>query len=135
MKPSAREWVEKADADFFSAGREYRARNRPNFDATCFFSQQCAEKYLKARLVEAAIAFQKTHDLECLLDMILPVEPMWGALRPLLTDLTAYAVAFAIPANRQRATWPEQLSATSRGSANRSAGTWGFPSRSRADRT
>lgn len=97
MKPSAREWIEKADADFFSAGRECRARNRPNFDATCFFSQQCAEKYLKARLVEAAIAFQKTHDLECLLDMILPVEPMWGALRPLLTDLTAYAVAFRYP--------------------------------------
>jgi hypothetical protein len=31
--------MEKAEADFFSAAREYRARNRPNFDAACFFAQ------------------------------------------------------------------------------------------------
>lgn len=55
MKVSTREWIEKAEADFISAGREYRARKRPNFDAACFFSQQCLEKYLKARLVEAGI--------------------------------------------------------------------------------
>ena len=53
MKLAAREWVGKAEADFLSAYREYRARHRPNFDATCFFTQQCIEKYLKARLVEA----------------------------------------------------------------------------------
>jgi hypothetical protein len=33
MKPAAREWIAKAEADFLSAQREYRARNRPNFDA------------------------------------------------------------------------------------------------------
>ena len=35
MKATAREWIEKAEADFLSAGREYRARKRPNFDAAC----------------------------------------------------------------------------------------------------
>lgn len=49
MKATTREWIEKAEADFVSAGREYRARHRPNFDAACFFSQQCIEKYLKGR--------------------------------------------------------------------------------------
>lgn len=53
MKPAVREWIEKAEADFISAGREYRARKQPNFDAACFFAQQCVEKYLKARLVQA----------------------------------------------------------------------------------
>jgi len=53
MKATAREWIEKAEADFFSAGREYRARKRPNLDAACFFAQQCIEKYLKGRLADA----------------------------------------------------------------------------------
>ena len=53
MKATAREWIEKAEADFLSASREYRARKKPNFDATCFFAQQCIEKYLKGRLAEA----------------------------------------------------------------------------------
>ena len=50
MKASALEWIEKAEADFISAGREYRARKQPNHDAACFFAQQCVEKYLKALL-------------------------------------------------------------------------------------
>lgn len=97
MKTSTLEWIEKAEADFVSAGRECRARNRPNFDATCFFAQQCVEKLLKARLIEAGTAFPKTHDLEVLLDLVLAAEPLWEALRPTLTDLTTYAAALRYP--------------------------------------
>lgn len=97
MNASTREWVEKAEADFVSAGREYRARKQPNFDAACFFSQQCAEKYLKAKLVAAKIAFTKTHDLQLLLDLILPREPLWETFRPLLIELNRFAVAFRYP--------------------------------------
>jgi len=97
MKPAVREWIEKAEADFLSAGREYRARKQPNFDAACFFSQQCAEKYLKAKLVAAKIPFTKTHDLQRLLDLILPREPLWEAFRPLLIELSRFAVAFRYP--------------------------------------
>ena len=43
MKLSTREWIAKADADFTSAGRESRARKMPNFDAACFFGQQCVD--------------------------------------------------------------------------------------------
>jgi len=63
MKPITGEWIEKAEADFRSAQRELRVRDHPNYDLVCFLSQQCAEKYLKARLVEAGISFPKTHDL------------------------------------------------------------------------
>jgi hypothetical protein len=62
------------------AEKAYRARKNPVYDAACFHCQQCAEKYLKARLVEAGIAFAKTHDLLSLLSLVLPVEPGWLAL-------------------------------------------------------
>ena len=97
MKPAAREWIEKAEADFTNAGREYRARKQPNFDAACFFAQQCVEKYLKARLVQAGRAVPRTHDLSSLLDLVLPVELLWEAFRPRLETLTSYAVVFRYP--------------------------------------
>lgn len=97
MKPAAREWIEKAEADFLSAQREYRARIRPNYDATCFFAQQCVEKYLKGRLTDSGIAVPRTHDLAALLDVLLPLEPLWESARPRLESLTSYAVVFRYP--------------------------------------
>ncbi|MBL6830269.1 MAG: HEPN domain-containing protein [Pirellulales bacterium] len=49
-----------------SAPREFRARNYPNYDDALFFSQQCIEKYLKARLAEAGQPISRTHDLAAL---------------------------------------------------------------------
>lgn len=97
MKVSTQEWIAKAEADFVSAGREYRARNRPNYDAACFFAQQSVEKYLKGRLIEAGIVFPKTHDLEALLDLVLREEPLWEAFRLPLGTLTSFAAAFRYP--------------------------------------
>jgi HEPN domain-containing protein len=97
MKDSTHEWVEKAEADFSSAGREYRARKHPNFDAACFFAQQCVEKYFKARLVEEGIPFPRTHDLDVLLDQIVSFQPLWEAFRAGVSDLTSFAVAFRYP--------------------------------------
>ncbi len=97
MNASALEWLDKAEADFVSAGREYRARKQPNYDAACFFAQQCLEKYLKARLTDAATRFPRTHDLEALLDLVLPMEPLWEGFRSALIDMTSYAVTFRYP--------------------------------------
>ena len=55
MNPLTREWIEKAEGDFATAGRELRARKNPNYEAACFHAQQCAEKYLKAILQEQSI--------------------------------------------------------------------------------
>jgi hypothetical protein len=33
MNPLTLEWIEKAEGDFLTAGREFRARNAPNYDA------------------------------------------------------------------------------------------------------
>ncbi len=97
MKPITLEWVEKAEGDYASAQRELRARKSPNYDSACFHAQQCAEKYLKARLQEADISFPKTHDLTNLLDLLLPVEPCFENLRILLVPLTTHAVNFRYP--------------------------------------
>lgn len=97
MKPLTSEWVEKAEADFISAQREFRARKQPNYDATCFFSQQCIEKYIKARLQEAEIEFGKVHDLVKLLELVSVVEKLWELYRPTFRPISAYAVNFRYP--------------------------------------
>ena len=61
MNPLTREWIEKAEGDFHTAGRELRARKNPNYEAACFHAQQCAEKYLKAILQEQSITLGRTH--------------------------------------------------------------------------
>ena len=63
MKPTTREWVKKAENDFKVAVLILRRRKDVVPDAACFFCQQCIEKYLKARLLEAGITFPRTHDL------------------------------------------------------------------------
>ena len=97
MNPLTIEWIDKAEGDFTTALRELRARKSPNYDAACFHAQQCAEKYLKARLQEAVIAFSRTHNLTVLLDLLLPVEPGWDKLRTKLLALTAFSVAYRYP--------------------------------------
>ena len=97
MKPLTLEWIQKAEGDFITARREYSAPNDPNYDAACFHAQQCAEKYLKARLVEASIDFTKTHDLSVILNYVIPVEPDWQSLREDLDSLTDQAVEVRYP--------------------------------------
>ena len=97
MKPLSLEWVGKAEGDFATAVREIRSRRSPNFDAACFHAQQCAEKYLKARLMEAGISPPRTHSLPALLDLALPVEPHWELHREALAILSAYAVEVRYP--------------------------------------
>ena len=97
MKPLTREWVNKAEGDYATAARETGARKSPNYDAACFHAQQCVEKYLKALLQECGIAFGRTHNLEALLMPLLGSHSEWAALRPVMRELTAYAVETRYP--------------------------------------
>ena len=65
----------------------------------CFHCQQSVEKYPKARLEEAAISFPKTHDLENLLMLLLPLEPLWSALIPATRRLKPFGVLIRYPGN------------------------------------
>jgi len=75
----------------------YRSRKHPSYDASAFHSQQCAEKYLKARLEEGGISFIRTHDLLVLHQRVLVVEPTWIVLQPFLIFLNPFAVAYRYP--------------------------------------
>jgi HEPN domain-containing protein len=97
MKPLTKEWVDKAEGDFSTAGRELRARKDPNYDSVCFHAQQCVEKYFKAYLQDAGVVFAKTHDLVMLLDLLLPMEPNWDEFRLRLRRLTTSAVEIRYP--------------------------------------
>ena len=97
MKPITAEWVAKAEGDLTTARRELIAAESPNYDAACFHAQQCAEKYLKGRLVEAGRSFPKTHDLSALFDLVLPLAPRLSELRGLLDRLTDLGVEVRYP--------------------------------------
>ncbi|MFQ5633621.1 MAG: HEPN domain-containing protein [bacterium] len=51
MNALVEEWIAKAEADYHSALRDYRARKNPNYDGAGFHAQQCIEKYLKGFLL------------------------------------------------------------------------------------
>ncbi len=97
MQAITLEWVDRAEEDWDIAGLALRSRKTPRYNGVCFHTQQCAEKYLKARLQEDGVVFPKTHDLNVLLDLLLPSYPLWAALRPALLLLKDYAVDFQYP--------------------------------------
>lgn len=97
MNALTAEWIEKAEGDFATAGRELRARRRPNYDAACFHAQQTAEKYLKAFLQEHRVAFPKTHSLIELLELCLRVDASFEFQRNLLIRMDRYAVSYRYP--------------------------------------
>jgi len=97
MNPLTLEWVEKAEGDFRTAGREYRARKAPNFDAVCFHAQQASEKYLKAILQENGNSIPRIHSLAELLAIIAKSEPAFLLIQEDLTIMESYAVQFRYP--------------------------------------
>ena len=89
--------MKKAEGDWDVVLLLRRSRKPNRYDAIRFHCQQCAEKYLKARLQEAGIRFPYTHDLSELLILALPLEPSWGLLQPELAALTDAAVQSRYP--------------------------------------
>lgn len=61
-------------------------------DAVAFHVQQGAEKLLKALLASRGIEYPFTHDLEALLDLVLPGQSDLGCFRERLLGLSPYAV-------------------------------------------
>ncbi len=91
------EWIQKAEGDFNTAQRELQARRLPNYDAACFHSQQCAEKYLKAFLVSRKVEPPRTHNLVELLNLCVSHDGSFAMIRPVVEVLNAYAVVVRYP--------------------------------------
>ena len=97
MKALSQEWVDKAEADWTTARREFTAEDHPNYDAVCFHAQQCVKKYLLARMEEADIPFPATHHLGVLLSICVDLEPSWDELREAARTLTAHTIQIVHP--------------------------------------
>jgi HEPN domain-containing protein len=105
--------------------RECRVRARPAYSAIAFHAQQCAEKYLKARLCEAGRSIPRVHDLCALLDLVGDLDPSWGVMRGDLRFLTDFAVSYRYPgggADRNTALDARRRCRTFRLAARRSLG-------------
>ncbi|HOF13138.1 MAG TPA: HEPN domain-containing protein [Spirochaetota bacterium] len=96
MKEITKEWVNKAEKDFAVVLRLLE-NSDPVFDAVCFHSQQCVEKYLKAVLQENEIYCEKTHDLWLIAQKCLPFISKLNTMKSDLIRLTAYAVEVRYP--------------------------------------
>src|SRR5690242_20497042 len=101
MKRHTAQWVRKAGEDI-EAARSLATLAKPPRDAACFHCQQAAEKYLKALLQELGVAVPRTHDLEDLLDLLLPHDATLKPLRRNLAVLTRFAVEYGYPGPRAK---------------------------------
>jgi HEPN domain-containing protein len=97
MKRLTAEWVQKAEDDFVVAQKMYRARKRPVYDAVCFHTQQCAEKYLKAFLQENDRDIPKIHKLLDLLKLCKEVDASLEILVSDLMELERFSVNVRYP--------------------------------------
>jgi HEPN domain-containing protein len=66
-------------------------------DQRCFHCQQSAEKYLKALLEELGLSVAKTHELDDLLDRLLPHHLSLRSFRRGLSFLSQFAVGVRYP--------------------------------------
>ncbi|MDE0313314.1 MAG: HEPN domain-containing protein [Candidatus Poribacteria bacterium] len=96
MNPLTQEWIGKAEEDYNSAKWLQQSPNAVH-NSICFHVQQCIEKYLKAWLQEANIPFLKTHDLQELLDLIVPTVSIWQTWKPDFKIISTYAVDSRYP--------------------------------------
>jgi HEPN domain-containing protein len=97
MNGTVREWVAKAEADYATAAREFRATESPNYDAVCFHAEQCAEKLMKALLIHLGVTPPRTHDLVVLDRLLAPACRGWSWPLAELRLLTRAAVDFRYP--------------------------------------
>jgi HEPN domain-containing protein len=97
MKETVKEWIEKANADYATAGREVRARDNPNYDAVCFHAQQCIEKLMKGLLIQLGALPPKSHDLIQLGNLLTNACQEWEWPVEELRYITRAAVDYRYP--------------------------------------
>ena len=90
-------WIRKAGNDLINATNSINIKPKPPLDTVCFHAQQCAEKYLKAYLVQCGINFEKTHDLGELVLLAAKVDGDFQEIIDISEKLTDYAVDIRYP--------------------------------------
>ena len=92
----AKAWMVKAWRDLETA-RRAAIGEPPFYDIAVYHCQQSAEKAVKAFLVHHGKAYEKTHDIEVLVDLASEIEAGFGKLTDAADALTPYATRFRYP--------------------------------------
>ena len=92
INPLTLERVRKAETDYLAMKVLHQISAPDMEDQVCFHAQQCVEKYLKAWLQEANLRVPRTHNLNVLLRLIVPMHPEWRAWRTDFEKFTPHAV-------------------------------------------
>ena len=89
-------WMTKAWRDLETARRS-ATTEPPFYDIAVYHLQQAAEKAVKAFLVHHQKPWQKTHDIEVLVDLASDLEADFKKLSDAADSLTPYATRFRYP--------------------------------------
>ncbi len=81
INPLTLEKVRPAESHWAGIERFQQALTSKLYDLIWSHAQMCIEKYLKAWLQEANLPVPRTHDLNELLNLIVPTRPEWRAWR------------------------------------------------------
>lgn len=97
MKQITKQWIKKAEDDWIVGQRLMRARKHLNYNAACFQAHESAEKYLKARLAEAGLIFEKTMSLRKTMKLLFSIEPDFKQLQRDLSKLLPFTIDYLYP--------------------------------------
>ena len=92
----AKAWMVKAWRDLETA-RRAATGEPPFYDIAVYHCQQAAEKAVKAFLVHHGKPYEKTHDIEVLVDLAREIAPNFSKLADAADALTPYATRFRYP--------------------------------------
>lgn len=95
-QPEAKVWLVKAWRDLETA-RRAATGEPPFYDVAVYHCQQAAEKAVKSFLVHHGKPYEKTHDIEVLIDLAGEVEAGFSQLADAADALTPYATRFRYP--------------------------------------
>lgn len=94
MKEETTEWLAKAEEDFKTAEFNLKGKKLP---AAAFYSQQSAEKALKALQIELLGNFKKTHDLVILGESVNAPEDILNTCK----ELTPFYIITRYPDSKE----------------------------------
>lgn len=92
----AKAWMIKAWRDLEMA-RRAATGDQPFYDIAVYHCQQSAEKAVKAFLVQHDKSYEKTHDIEVLVDLACEIDASFSKLADAADVLTPYATRFRYP--------------------------------------
>src|SRR5580704_15548496 len=94
--PETKAWMVKAWRDLETA-RRAAGGQPPLYDVAVYHCQQAAEKAVKAFLVHHGKPYEKTHDIEVLVDLAGEVNSNFKQLADAADALTPYATRYRYP--------------------------------------